>query len=306
MEARAHRVSGVLQRWERFWFDPIPSHIYALLRIVFGVVGCAALIGVSDLGTFWNPAGLVPLEPWGPVKTLLRQQGLGEAAGGLLFFAAFAIFAAMTAGYKSAAAVPLAFAMSLAQSSWNYFPLSGAHTVLVSMLFCLMWADTGAVWSVDAWLARRRGEPWPADPRSAGAALRLVRFQVAVIYLNTGLWKLFSPVWRDGSAVYYVLNQNLFQRFAAERLPPSLDWLATAATYTTLLWEIAFAVLVLFRPTRILALALGVAVHVGLLFSIDVGLFSIVMLASYVAYLDPARVALWGRPRPAREPAAHM
>jgi uncharacterized membrane protein (DUF485 family) len=114
---------------------------------------------------------------------------------------------------------------------------------------------------------------------------------VAAIYLNTGLWKLFSPSWRDGSAVHYVLNQNVFQRFSAEHLPPGLDWTMTVGTYTTLVWEIAFPLLILFWPTRVFALVLGVAIHIGMLVSIDVGLFSLVMLATYVAFLEPEWVA---------------
>ena len=283
---------SLVSRWERFWFEPVPPHVYALLRIVFGVLGCAALIGLSDLPTFWDVEGFVALEPGRAFKQFLETRGLGALAGRSLYVVSMLIFAAMAVGYRSAVVVPLAFVLALAQSSWSYFPLSGAHSVMLGVLFGLIWADCGAVWSVDAWMERRRA-PSITAARTPIAALRLIRFQVAIIYLNTGLWKLFGEEWRDGSAVFYVLNQNLFGRFSADRLPASLDWVATVATYTTLVWEIAFAALVLSSRTRWLALGLGIVIHLGLLVSIDVGLFSIVMLATYVAYLSPDRVALW-------------
>ena len=42
--------------------------------------------------------------------------------------------------------------------------------------------------------------------------LRLIRVQVALIYLTSGLFKLFGAAWRDGSAVYYATGQNIFGR----------------------------------------------------------------------------------------------
>ena len=284
-------MKAFLDHWERFWFSAIPPHIYSLLRIVFGSLGCVALLGVSELSAFWDLDGFTSSQPWYAFKSFLVERGLASSAGRVLYAVSMAAFVAMAIGYRSGAAVPLAFAAALAQMSWSAFPLSGAHSVMLGMLFCLMWADCGAVWSLDAWL--RRSHQTGSSPAITDviAPLRLMRFQVAVIYLNTGLWKIFSPVWRDGSAVHYVLNQNVFQRFAADRLPASLDWIGTVLTYTTLVWEIAFAGMILFRPTRALALGVGILIHLGMLFSIDVGLFSLMMLASYIAFLSPERVA---------------
>ena len=130
-------------------------------------------------------------------------------------FGCLASFVAMAVGFASGTAVALALAASLVQLSWNYLPLSGAHHAFQAVLFCLVWADCGAVWSVDAWLARRRdghvGTVRP--PRYPIAPLRLIRVQVALIYLSSGLWKLFNPQWRDGSAVHYVLSNNVYHRF---------------------------------------------------------------------------------------------
>jgi hypothetical protein len=283
---------GLTARWERFWFEPIPPHVYALLRIVFGALGCIGLLCLLDFRTFWDLDGLVPLTTWEAVKTSARSYDLGAVVGRAIWLGSFASFLGMAVGYRSGVSVALSFASALIQSSWNSLPLSGAHAVLVGMLFCLLWADCGAVWSVDArWAKHAVPAPYPIAP------LRLMRIQVAVIYLNTGLWKIFSEYWRDGSALHYVLNENLFQRFSVDALPPQLDWLMTVGTYLTLTWEIAFPALLLFRRTRLLALGLGVLLHLGMLFSIDVGLFSFVILATYISFLDPWRLPHLLRPR---------
>jgi hypothetical protein len=285
-------VSSVLGAWQRFWFAEIPPHIYGLLRILIGLIACATLLGLRDLPAFWSLDGIVPASDRGlGVKAFLLSHGLGTIAGRGLFFFSLASFASMALGFRTGLAVPLSLVSSLVQISWNVLPLSGAQAVVQVVLFCLIWTDCGAVWSVDAWLAAKRevDSGGQGPPLALIAPLRLVRFQVAMIYLSTGLWKLFSEQWRDGSALHYVLNNHLFRRYPVG-LPVSLDWLATAATYGTLFWELGFAFMLLYAPTRRLALVAGVLIHIGMLATIEIGPFSWVMLATYTAFLDPWKV----------------
>jgi uncharacterized membrane protein YphA (DoxX/SURF4 family) len=140
------------------------------------------------------------------------------------------------------------------------------------------------------------------------APFRLIRVQIALIYLSSGLWKLFNEQWRDGSAVHYVLNNNVYQRFRLQ-VPPGLDWLTTLLTYGVLFWEISFGLMILYRPTRRIAIIVGVLMHLGMLTMIEIGPFGWVMLASYVSFLEPERVpSLPARfrhmfVRPSRSPA---
>ena len=281
----------LLERWQRFWFAPIAPHAYALLRILFGALGSATLIGLRDVSTFWAIDGLVPSRSEGQgLKAMLIAYGMGDVAGPLVYLFCLISFMAMTVGLRSGVTVALSLAASLLQLSWNSLPLSASNAVVQGVLFCLIWADCGSVWSIDAWLERRRLHgARDESPTYPIAPLRLIRFQIALVYLSSGLWKLYSPLWRDGSALHYVLNNNVFHRFP-NAPPPSLEWLLTLGTYITLFWEIGFAFMVLFRPTRIFALGMGVLIHLGMMTAIEVGPFSLVMLAGYVAFLDPALI----------------
>ena len=118
----------------------------------------------------------------------------------------------------------------------------------------------------------RRSGVSASDSTYAIAPLRLFRFQIALIYLNAGLWKLLNPYWSDGSAVHYVLESNVYRRFPYE-LPVSFDALVPLLTYGTLFWELAFAPLVLFKRTRPVALAAGVPLHLGMLRRLRSGRF---------------------------------
>ena len=307
MITRSHDLNRYVAAWERFWFAEVPPDIYAVLRVLFGALGLIGLFGLLPVSTFWTPSGLVPLPDTG-FGALLYSLGLGSAAGWALYGALVVTFLCLTLGLMCRWAVPAAFVGCVLQFSWNRLPLSGVHDVLLSILFCLLWVDTGTTWSVDAWLARRRGES-ATTIASLGTSvwpLRLIRIQVALLYLSTGLWKLLGSAWRDGSALHYVLDKNTYQRLSFT-LPASLDWLATVATYFTLTWEIGFAFLLLSRWGRRFAIGTGVLMHLGMFAAVEVGLFSWMMIASYVAFLEPSTVTRfmsnWERRASAQSPS---
>jgi hypothetical protein len=293
-------TGSIVALWERFWFRTIPPQIYAVLRIALGLVGTGTLLGLSDITTHWDPAGLVPTGGASAIKAWVLARDAGMVAGVALWAGCLVAFVAMTAGIRTAFTVPMAFVSLILQLRWNPQPLSGAHQAMQGFLFCLMWANSGSVWSVDAWLARRRSAASPAAAPVSIAPLRLIRYQVALVYLASGLWKLYNPFWRDGSAVYYVLQNNVFRRFPAV---PGVEAFAPVATYTTLFWEVAFAPLLLYRRTRVIALTVGVLIHLGMFALLEIGPFHLVMLASYLAFLDPGTVARHGARSSPQRPA---
>jgi len=271
----------------RAWFTAeIPPYSYALLRIVLGVVGLVSLLGLTPIALYWPLDGLNPIPGEGlGVRSWIAQRGLGAVVGNSLFVWLLCSLSAMTIGFYSDVAVLLSFAGLVAQSHWNGLPLSSAHQVMVVLLFCLLWADTGRVWSLDARRGWERGaQPTPAWP------LWLMRCQVALIYLSSGLYKLAYPMWRDGTAVHWALNLNSFHRFPWP-LPAQLAPLEALMTWGTLFFELSFAILVFFRRTRPFALLGGIALHAGLFAALELGPFSLLMVASYACYLDPARTA---------------
>src|SRR6185503_18733280 len=142
----------------------------------------------------------------------------------------------------------------VAQTHWNSLPLSSAHQVMTVLLFCLIWTETGQVWSLDARGGRTALRPLPEWP------LWLMRCQVALIYLSSGLYKFAYPGWRDGTAVHWAMNLNAFHRFPWP-LPPLLAPMEAFLTWGTLLFELGFWLMVLFRRTRMLALVAGVGLH---------------------------------------------
>lgn len=281
-----------LARWERFWFQDVRSELFALLRIAIGLTGFYSLIGFMPVDMFWSVDGIAPLPGSGfGVRSYLLASGWSPVVGWVLFLTLALAFICMTLGLFSGAAVVACFLGSVLQPRWNALPLTSGHTIMVAVLFCLVWADCGAHLSLDAWRTRRRAGDEPVRFQPIWP-LRLIRAQVATLYAASGLFKLMGAAWRDGSAVHYTTTQNVYGRiFNVYALPVSLDWTFTLLTYLTLFWELAFPFLLWNRVTRGFALLTGVGMHVGIWATMEVGPFSWVMLASYLAFLDPDSVS---------------
>ena len=283
----SRRLSRIVDGWGDFWFRRVPPHSYALLRILLGIVGCIDMFGMRDLSLYWDPSGLATspaaLEGW---LSLVSPELTGGLVGRALYACLTLAFIAMTIGLWTRTATAAAFVGSALRMTWAPLPMSSAHSLLHTLLFCMVWANSGAVWSLDARLSRRR----PASLLTSICSLRLMQVQIALMYGTAGLWKLFEPVWWRGDALVLALSGNVFRRLP-DKLPLAFVPAAEGLTYVTLIWELTFPILILFRRTRTMALVLGVILHVGMAVLMELGIFSAVAIVSYVAFLPPHTVA---------------
>jgi hypothetical protein len=274
---RARRQFGTCRA---AWSGVIPPHLYALLRIVYGALGLLQLVGLSQ-AEFWHPGELVG--PAGRLHAIAAATGHADLIGDGLFWFGVAAYALMTLGLRSRAATACAYAFALLLPQWNLLPLSSAFQVHRAGLFCLLFPDSGAVWSVDAIRRGRDGGDQPRWP------LGLLQLQIALVYFWSGAAKSVNASWQDGTALHYVLANDQFRR---------ADWLGNGQweaalsllTYVTLFWELLFPLLVLERHTRRASLAFGIALHTGMAALLELGTFSAVMIGSYAAFLNPAAV----------------
>ena len=275
------------QWWMRHWFRDTPPHIFAALRIALGAVGMVTMLGLWDVPLLLSLDGIAP-EPPGPVNEAILQAGLGLATGWALWILNFGAFTALLIGWYTTAASLILFVVNLALVALNPMPLSGAQLLLHTLTIYPLLADCGRVWSVDAWRAARRGTRLTLEPQPIWP-LRLLQYQVCVIYLTAAMWKILDPTWRAGEALHYILNQNVFQRIPGE-IPTAFAPVLTFLTYATILWEGLFTPAMLRPVTRRVFLLIGVAMHMGMWVLLDFGPFTLTMLTAYIAFIDPERV----------------
>ena len=228
------------------------------------------------------PAAASHSWPW------LAAHGLGDIVGLGLRWAVLAGFVALALGIQTQFVAIGIFLGSAAMFWWNPAPFSGGQQLLHNITFPLVFVDSGAVWSVDALQRARRNREVPARPEPIWP-LRLWQYQLALLYLAAGLWKMANPDWRSGLALHYVLNNPAYQRIPGV-VPPALFGATVFLTYLTLAWELSFPVVVWFRRLRpAMLLCIGLALHLGMWATMEVGAFMPTVLISYVAFLNPWR-----------------
>ena len=114
---------------------------------------------------------------------------------------------------------------------------------------------------------------------------------MAVGYSYSGLTKLASPSWTDGSALARVLDNPLarpgFIREAVAQMP---DLLLRAGTWGALLLEALFAPLALLRRARPWLWLTLLGLHLSLILLIDVADLSLGMVMLHLFTFDPAWV----------------
>jgi uncharacterized membrane protein YphA (DoxX/SURF4 family) len=274
--------------WDGFWFKPIDARQYAALRIAFG--GLTVIYFVQLLpyveeqfsGTGWlGDIQQIAIQNGGSWSLFFIQTG-GHTTMLAYMVIIIGIISAflMMIGWQSRVTAFMTWLVWV--SLWNRNPLllDGDDAVLKMMCFYLMLSPCGNCWSVDAYL---RSKPqtvaiWP---------LRLVQFQIALIYFVSGWVKFQSPEWLDGTIMQYVLIHPQYSRWDGWAIidKPMMTGLLTGLAWFIRWWELLFPLLLLNTNTRKLSILIGILFHVGLLLSMNLRWFAVIMLALYLALI---------------------
>lgn len=138
------------------------------------------------------------------------------------------------------------------------------HLLWFAALLAL--SPCGDALSIDSWLARRRGEVIRTERSLAyGVPIRAAWLLIGVIFFFPGLHKLLESGWE------WIWSDNLRNQMYAKWLQmPEFTPLVRVDRYPTLVrlgalgtvaFELSFIVLVLFRRTRLFAVAIALAFH---------------------------------------------
>jgi hypothetical protein len=310
---------AVVRQWDRFWFTPQQPHTLALIRILGGsMLFYTHLVWSLNLLAFLGPNGWLPIS----TVSLIKQNPTGTnyawsylyyvdspALLWILHLAALVILAMLTLGLYTRVTSILAFIITLSYCHRLEGSLFGLDQINALIATYLMIGPSGAVYSLDRWLARRRlplplgegrGEGSAAVQSTVGAnlAIRLTQVHMCVIYLFGGIGKARGPLWWDGMALWFAFATLEYQ---------SLDmtwtvhapWLLAIMTHVTLLWELSYVFLVWPRLTRPVMLILAVLVHAGIGLAMGMKTFGLMMIIGNLAFVEPqyvqATIAALGR-----------
>ncbi len=289
---RTTLTSRVTGAWHAFWFAPTPTSTLALVRIAYGAVLLAWCGLISfDLFAFFSGPGILPerlARPW----TWSLLEAFPSDIALVAFFALLVVAAAcVLVGFHTRLAAVVAFVVLLSFERRNLLVLNAADILLRLFALYLALAPAGAALSLDRW--RHHRERFWDVPARAPWPLRLVQIQISVLYLFTVWLKLQGETWNNGTAVSYSWRITEVSRFDLPAWIDSSALVSNIATYTTLGVELSLALLIWNRRARLWVIAAGVALHLSVLATIMVGLFSVTVFVGYLAFTPPETATRW-------------
>jgi hypothetical protein len=272
-------------RFETFFFGLIPATALAVLRIVVG--------GITLIWSVTLLFQVDPLLTWlrvDPVRDIGWWQFWPTAPEGLVVSLVIGLILAsalMTLGLWTKMASWAVFVLALIIQRYNPFAFNGGDFILRSVLLLgLALAPAGAYLSVDAW-RRSRSIAWEA-PMVPAWTLRFIQLHISMGYILTVLLKLQGDTWLGGTALWYAFSLDGLTRFdlpAWVLTPP----IGSLLGWGTLVVELGIGVGVWFRKVRPYVLLAGVILHLVIAAAFEIGFFSYVMIASYLAFLPYRR-----------------
>lgn len=301
------------------------TYSFAALRITLGSVILLVLATCfADRHYLWG-IGSRFIDPeatrraWPPFFT-----GLFSKTDATLFdlaYLALAVLAVLfTLGWRSRIVTPFLLLLWIGLSTNSTLLTNGGDTVMRLTLFFALFADLSRHFSLDAVRRRREAEPGARGPSAAvlaarrvtariprlvkvllhNTALVLSAYQIMLIYVNSAILKLQGEEWRDGTATYYSLVIDGYRPW-----PWINDLLAQAsigivvASFAAMVFQGLFPLLILWRPTRIVALVVITGMHVMIGVLLGLWPFSLAMIALDFLFVRDATwregLALLGR-----------
>ena len=274
------------RRWLSEVFDePASVRGAAVLRIVLGpcvIWHLRPFLADAVSGITYHDRFQQPWWAWYPNA----PEGLYVA----LLWVGVAAAVLMTVGWWSRTATWAAFAVV----AYNLF-LSQTHfhhnrAFLVILLAGVALCDNGRALSLDA--LRRP----PPDDRALVWPIWLLRFEAAAVYFASGFSKLIDPDWVGGRVLHdrTVRYQNEVRDTLGDTLAdPILEVVTTRAFHWVLspaavATELFIAFGLWFRRTRLVAVWVAVAFHVGIEVTSHVQVFSVVAIGALALWAVPS------------------
>ena len=284
------------ERFERWilWLTTAEHNLrsFAVLRIIYGIGLLLTLVpSIPERSMLWGPASFW-VDPEAKRRgyflwdTILTKQN--EVLFDLAFFAMILIVFLFMIGFQTRLMGILTLVFVVALQANNLYVLNGGDTLYRITLLFLVFANLGAHYSVDSWLAKRRRSQRvrrqfvPSHIRNSlhNVALVLCCFQIIIVYTVSGIWKLAGEEWLDGTALFYALRIDAFMLYPAfNELLWQSSLLIYIATFIALWAQTLFPLALLWRPTRIFVLIALVFMHSGIGILLGLWPFSLAMIA---------------------------
>jgi len=288
--------SDVWNGWSRFWFTPTDPATLSLIRLLGGsMLFYTHLVWSLELEAFFGPNSWISHDGAGGLRDA------GSYAWSYFWWidsptvlwaahiAALIVFAMLALGLFTRVVSVLAFIATLSYAGRVPGALFGLDQINLLLAMYLMLGPSGAYYSLDRFLRRRRlggAADVPAPSVSANIAIRLIQLHMCIIYLFAGMSKLTGETWWNGTAMWLAMANLEYQSLDMtwlSRWPRLINFM----THLTVFWELYYCALIWPRRLRPIMLLLAVPLHLGIALCLGMVTFGLVMLIANLAFVPP-------------------
>ena len=164
------------------------------------------------------------------------------------------------------------------------------------IMLLLAMSNCGDIWSVDAWVAKRRGIR--LDCRAPVWPQRLAQILFGMIYFGAAITKMHTDGFFSGDQLVFWMMTFINNEHPLGDQLTRYPLIVSISCYATFLWEVVFIFTVFQQRMKWWILAIGTIFHVMTVFTLGLIIFPIVITASYLVFLSEADVntiAGWSR-----------
>jgi hypothetical protein len=279
--------------WNRFWFKKQSAISIALFRIFYSLVLLESIILFQpDLYDWFGT------HAWTTIQTAKLWEN--SPRFGLFFintpdnFIVTAIYSVLVIS-----SITLLFGLFTRISALTVFIcltsihhrnpliLHSGDTLIRLCSYYLIWSQAGKALSLDSLFSKDKADNTSKEKLYNPWAQRLLQIQICAVYWQSFWGKAAGLTWLKGTAVYYALQLEEFQRFPLMFFGTNPIWLYKFLTYYTLFIEFALFSLIWIKEFRYPVIIAGIFLHLGLDYSMNIPLFQHIMIASYLLFIDP-------------------
>ncbi|WP_127531287.1 DCC1-like thiol-disulfide oxidoreductase family protein [Paenibacillus kobensis] len=185
-------------------------------------------------------------------------------------------------GFKGRFTSIIHFVLTYSFIEKSLYLSDGGDNLLRIVLFYLLFANVTAHFSIDSHRKKQliHRNPVVIQFRNLlhNLAVLCCIIQLAILYLTSGLYQVMGENWENGTAVYYIMQVDLFSNPALRNLIIHNDYMIVLATYFSVFIKIAFPFLLFNKKTKYLIVSCVVLLHLGIGIMMGLITFSLVMI----------------------------
>ncbi|MCS4276291.1 hypothetical protein M2390_001473 [Mycetocola sp. BIGb0189] len=265
----------------------------AVSRIVFGITGLGLLLTnfrtrlySFGSGSVWNDevANIKSDFPKIWIFSWFHNAITNDAAYTALYVLLMLLAVLVILGWRTKIVLPIYFVLWVSFIEANDMIGDQGDNMYRIALFFFLFADVSGRWSLDARRRRKNGTP-RILPREISnlfhnLVLVILTAQVSFVYVSGALYKAGGTPWSGGYAIYNPLSTERFGTwpFLSELIT---TWAPLVAFLTvgSMIMQMCFPLMLLTRPTRIIALIAIMSFHIGIGVTMGLPWFSLTMIA---------------------------